>query len=112
MSKANANQNWQLDILDLSGAELAQFEVIDIREPEEEPSVRHLFALLRTDVRSLPLSRFDADAAGLNKSRKYLFVCSEGFHSEHLVAELRKRGFNDTYSILGGVDAIRRKFIA
>ncbi len=110
--KSQHEPTWQLDILDLSGSDLAEYEVVDIREPSEDPSVRHLFVLLRTNVTNLPLSGFDMSNPRLDKSKKYLFICENGERSRLLVQVLRDFDLQNTFCVIGGVEALRRKFIA
>ena len=103
--------DWELDILDMSGSELQSFEIIDIREPEEDPS-NLLRALLRRELIQLPLSKIDLSEPELVPGKNYLFVCQKGMRSGKLVAALRARGFKNAFSLVGGVEAVRRKFIA
>lgn len=102
---------WELDILDMSGSELQSFEIVDIREAEEDPS--HLLrSLLRRELIHLPLSSIDISEPALVPTKNYLFVCQKGMRSGKLVAALRARGFKNAFSLVGGVEAVRRKFIA
>jgi len=38
--------------------------------------------------------------------KTYLFICQKGIRGEKLVAELRKKGQSNTYSLAGGADAL------
>ena len=67
--------------------------VVDVREPDEGPAVG--------DVR-LPFGQVGEWSTGLEASRTYLFVCSNGNRSEIVAHELRRRGL-DAYSLAGGI---------
>lgn len=106
------SEDWQLDIFYLSGSDLRQFEVIDIRESDEEPDTSHLWRLLNSDVKSMPLSKFDVGNPPVDRVKKILFVSQTGQRSQQLVEQLRQQGFRNVFSLTGGVEAMRRKFIA
>jgi sulfur-carrier protein adenylyltransferase/sulfurtransferase len=111
-SREETPVDWRVDALDLSMKELRAFEFIDIREPGEQPSTAMVGNLLRGEVRSVPMSTIDVANPGLDSAKQYLFICQRGRRSENLVEQLRARGFSNTYSLVGGVEAVRRKFIA
>jgi thiamine biosynthesis protein ThiI len=67
--------------------------VVDVREPGEGDAVG--------DVR-LPFSRLGEWAAGLDRGRTYVFVCTHGSRSEMVAHDLRGRGV-DAYSLAGGI---------
>jgi adenylyltransferase/sulfurtransferase len=102
---------WKLDPLEMSRQEFKSFELIDIREPDEDPSGL-IASLLSRAVRSVPLSTIDIENPGLDTSKQYLFICARGGRSDNLVAKLRERGYANTFSLSGGLQALRRKFIA
>jgi adenylyltransferase/sulfurtransferase len=110
-AEVDSSSDWQLDILDMSSSELARFVVVDIREPSEDPS-HVLQSLLRLAVTSMPLSMLELDSLELNRQKDYLFICQRGRRSDDLVARLRQRGYTNAFSLVGGVEAVRRKFIA
>ena len=95
----------------MSGAELAKYSIIDIREPGED-SARLLKSLLPGEVLSIPLSKFDLNKPPLQADKNYLFICQKGGRSAKLVTSLRRLGFGNTFFLSGGVEAVRRKFIA
>ena len=103
--------DWKLDPLEMSRQEFKSFELIDIREADEDPSGL-IASLLSRAVRSVPLSTIDVEQPGLDSSKQYLFICARGGRSDNLVAELRGRGHTNTFSLAGGLQALRRKFIA
>jgi rhodanese-related sulfurtransferase len=104
-------QKWELDILELSQNEIAAYDFIDIREPGEE-SAGIMTTLFRSRCAKVPLSKFDVLNPPLEKSKQYLIVCQRGLRSGKLVAELRSLGWDNVYAITGGIEAIRRKYIA
>lgn len=107
----NEPKGWELDVLAMSGADLAKYEIVDIREPEQAGS--HILAsLLRRDVIEIPLTELDQSNPPLQTGKQYLFICHDGAISSKLVAELRQRGFNNVYCLEGGYESVRRKYIA
>lgn len=70
--------------------------VVDVRERDEGPTVG--------DVR-LPFGQVAEWSPGLEASRTYLFVCSNGNRSEIVAHELRRRGL-DAYSLAGGISRL------
>lgn len=109
--EAKMNSKWSLDPLDMTPSEFGTYELIDIRELDEDPS-RLIGALLRREVRNVPLSTIDVSNPGLDHQKQYLFICARGGRSDKLVAQLRARGYTNAYSLSGGLEALRRKFIA
>lgn len=67
--------------------------VVDVRDPDEGPAVG--------DVR-LPFALVQEWSPGLEPSRTYLFVCTNGNRSETVAHELRLRGI-DAFSLAGGI---------
>lgn len=104
----DADANWHLDVLEMSGSELSKFEIVDIREPVDQL----LRSLLRRDVLQMPVSTIDVKAMHLDPAKKYLFVCQRGFRSDKIVSALRAAGHNNVFSLAGGVESVRRKYIA
>lgn len=102
---------WQRDILEMSSGDLASYELVDIREPNEDPS-QLLRSLLRLEIAQRPLSDFDLENAKLSEQKQYLFICQRGARSDMLVKSLRSRGLDNVFSLKGGVEAVRRKYIA
>jgi thiamine biosynthesis protein ThiI len=70
--------------------------VVDVREPEEGPDAGEL---------RLPFSRSAEWMPTLDRSAKYLFVCTHGNRSELVAHELRRRGV-EAYSLAGGVTGL------
>src|SRR5579875_1993250 len=71
--------------------------VVDVREPEEGPSVGEL---------RLPFSRALDSLAELPPDRPYLLVCARGHRSDLLARQLRDRGYT-AFSLAGGVGQLR-----
>jgi rhodanese-related sulfurtransferase len=110
MENFASHQPWELDILEMSTADLAKYEIVDLRDHTDELNI--LKSLLRRDIVKMPLGSFDEENPPLDKQKRYLFVSQEGAHSARLVSSLRHKGFDNVYSLVGGVEAVRRKFIA
>ena len=70
--------------------------VIDVREPDEGPTVGD---------RRLPLSRAREWAPTLEPGLTYLLVCPAGVRSEMLAEDLRRRGLR-AFSLAGGIPAL------
>lgn len=104
-------QLFELDILELSSSELANYQLVDIRESDEEQSCL-LLNLLPGDVLRIPSSNFQTADPPIDRQRQYLFISQDGQRSFKLAAALRERGFANTWSLKGGVEAVRRKYIA
>ncbi|HEX2030452.1 MAG TPA: THUMP domain-containing protein, partial [Actinomycetota bacterium] len=71
--------------------------VIDVREPDEGPTVGE---------RRLPLSRVRQWAPTLDPDATYVFVCPAGVRSEMVAEDLRRRGLR-AFSLAGGIQAFR-----
>lgn len=107
----NAEDTFELDVLELSSSELKKFKIVDIREPDEDPS-RVLKSLLGPNVEDMPMSTIEDNLHLIDKDSDYLFVCQRGRRSARLVELLREKGFTKVFSLKDGVEAVRRKFIA
>jgi rhodanese-related sulfurtransferase len=103
--------NFEIDILDLSSSELEQFEIIDIREPGEDPT-QMMRRLVRNKIIDAPLSMFDLKHPPVEQGKKYIVICQGGARSRGIVLRLREAGFDNVYCVSGGADAFRKKFIA
>lgn len=106
-----SNPFYDLDIYDLSDSDLRKYEIVDVREAEED-RLNLLSSLLRRDVHHMPLSSFDPATVELESNKKYLFICQRGMRSAKLVEQLRDRGFTNAFSLSGGMESVRRKYIA
>lgn len=95
-----------IDITSLTKEQLGEFVFVDIREAVE---------LQGNPVRGikcvhLPLSQFEKRGFQFDQSKKYLIFCAKGMRSLSLVERLRKDGLTNTFSLQGGIQAIRDYF--
>jgi len=87
----------------LTAAAAQGYRIIDIREPEEceeEP-------LPLAGQRSLPLGRLLEGSPDLEPADRYLLVCGHGVRSHAAAEYLRSRGFQNVWSLHGGLAAQR-----
>ncbi|HVC29660.1 MAG TPA: ThiF family adenylyltransferase [Steroidobacteraceae bacterium] len=78
------------------------FDVIDIREPHE-------LARLATpcaSFRHLPIAQLLHRNPALSAAGRHLLVCASGKRSLAAAQELRSRGYWQTFSLRGGIDAL------
>lgn len=80
-----------------SEAQKGEYIWVDIREHEE---LKHS-SLKGIPYIHLPLSTFDE--ADLEQGRSYLFFCRSGRRSLDLVTWLRNQGWENVYSLKGGL---------
>ena len=75
--------------------------VLDVREPEAF-AAGHL-----RDAKNIPLKELSSRIGELDKfkSRAVIAVCQTGVQSAKAAAQLRKAGFNEAFSLDGGVSA-------
>ena len=92
LHQEHCRQRWELD---RNEYQLNQYQCIDIRETDELPR-------LPGRVISMPLSQFDP--AKLDRNSPTLLVCQKGLRSRKKVSELRKMGYDQVFSLLGGCD--------
>ncbi len=87
----------------LTDEELKKFVFVDIREAVElkENPVREMKSI------HLPLSQFEKRRFRFDQSKKYMIFCAKGMRSLSLVERLRKDGLTNTFSLQGGIQAIR-----
>ncbi len=73
--------------------------VIDVRKPEEFQA-GHI-----VNARNVPFERVqkDGDAVGKQKSKILLAVCADGSSSGRAAGHLRKSGYENTFSLKGGL---------
>jgi adenylyltransferase/sulfurtransferase len=100
-----ANDAVELDAAELTSEALADFRIVDLREPEERVEAPLPDTIMACAVQ-LPFSRFDAAALPFDDSRKVLFVCSRGGRSLKAATELRARGWREVYSLVGGASRL------
>ncbi|HYD63009.1 MAG TPA: rhodanese-like domain-containing protein [Noviherbaspirillum sp.] len=75
--------------------------VVDVREPAEF-SAGHL-----RDAKNIPLGELSNRIGELDKfkSKSAIVVCQSGARSAKAAAQLKKAGFNEAYSLDGGIAA-------
>ena len=78
------------------------FEVVDIREPHELARVATPCAA----ARHLPVAQLLHGPAAISPGGKYLLVCASGKRSLAAAQELRARGYEEVFSLQGGIAAL------
>ena len=96
-------EDYNLRLQDLSDEQITACEYIDIREPVEY----RMAPVEDWPVHQLPLSRWQDGAFTFEKEKKYIIFCAKGIRSLDLVEYLRGQGITNTYSLVGGIDAIK-----
>jgi molybdopterin/thiamine biosynthesis adenylyltransferase/rhodanese-related sulfurtransferase len=79
------------------------YQLIDIREKEE--TIADPLRVLKS--LHMPLSSFDV--LTLNPAIPYLFFCHRGRRSLNLVTRLRAEGWNNVYSLTGGIISLKQE---
>lgn len=79
------------------------FQLIDVREPDEYQTV-NIGALL------IPLATVSENAGKINKDKKVVIHCKMGGRSAKAIRELEEKfGFNNLYNLKGGITAYMQK---
>lgn len=91
---------------ELMPAVAAGYTLIDIREPREVSEA----PIAGTPARHIPMADLLADATALSTERKYLLVCARGSRSRATAEHLREHGFQQAYSLRGGLAAVQENF--
>ena len=78
------------------------FEVVDVREPQELARL----ATPCSTARHLPVGQLLHGHAAMSPAGKYLLVCASGKRSLAAALELRSRGYEDVFSLRGGIAAL------
>ncbi|HOW36195.1 MAG TPA: ThiF family adenylyltransferase [Candidatus Omnitrophota bacterium] len=106
--KQIANKNYQdlnamiLDINALSVKEFRQYKLIDVREPKEIER----YPVKSLTCENIPFGKFNLKTPAIGRDEKYLFFCARGMRSQVLAARLRKEGFENVFSLKGGIDIL------
>ncbi|QBG48121.1 rhodanese-like domain-containing protein [Verrucomicrobia bacterium S94] len=83
--------------LTIDEIDLADFEVIDIREPEEVAKdplpCRH---------RHIPMNDLLGNPSVIDKEQAVLLVCAAGVRTNYTANAFRSAGYNKVYSLVGG----------
>ncbi len=88
---------------ELAPAVAAGFKVIDVRELDE---VRET-PIPRAAATHIPLPTLLATNGNLDRNERYLLVCARGSRSRAAAEHLREHGFEQAFSLRGGVQALR-----
>jgi adenylyltransferase/sulfurtransferase len=89
---------WELDS---SPEIIANYTVVDLREPEERAE-----APLPDATVQWPFSTFDPSNPPFDESTPVLLVCARGMRSRVAAEQLRARGMQHVHSLTGGVKAL------
>ena len=82
----------------------ANHNVIDVRTPEEWKTGHIKNAL------SIPLNNLIEKGTDLGKEDHVSIVCGSGYRSNIAGSMLKSRGFDHVYSVIGGMNAWRKKY--
>jgi adenylyltransferase/sulfurtransferase len=91
--------NLEVSYTDLQPALNEGFEVIDVRELHEV----HAKPVPRAPSTHIPLGSLVASHDRLDRNARYLIVCASGKRSRAAAQLLREQGFQQVYSLKGGV---------
>jgi sulfur-carrier protein adenylyltransferase/sulfurtransferase len=94
------NANLELDIVTIT---LAEYTLIDIREPDEIAAD----PLEGIDHERIPMSEWDVEDPPIDAKTRYLLSCARGMRSKSLAGKLRERGYKNVYSAIGGAEAFK-----
>jgi sulfur-carrier protein adenylyltransferase/sulfurtransferase len=83
-------------------------EVVDIREPDEVARL----ATPCSSARHLPLAQLLHGRPAMPPGARYLLVCASGKRSLAAAHELRSRGYEEVFSLRGGIAALARSGVA
>ena len=80
-----------------------QFQLIDVREPDEH-------AIARIDAaRLIPLATLDQRKSELDTNSPVILMCHSGVRSAYAAELLRTAGFENVFNLEGGIDAWSRE---
>ncbi|MBI4557914.1 MAG: ThiF family adenylyltransferase [Candidatus Hydrogenedentes bacterium] len=99
---AAAGPSIEVDAAELTTDTLAEFLLVDIREPYETESE----PMSQVSALHLPASRFDSARLPTDGNAKVLLCCAHGLRSRWLAQSLRNQGFSDVFSLKGGIRAL------
>ncbi|MDE1953485.1 MAG: sulfurtransferase [Betaproteobacteria bacterium] len=94
-------------LLDAQPEQLANWQVIDVREPWEleRASIRHpKFQHTHIPMAAVPLRQHDVD-----KSKNVLVMCRTGGRSTQVAHFLLQNGFDKVFNLQGGITAWSRE---
>jgi adenylyltransferase/sulfurtransferase len=84
----------------LSPPALANYHVVDLREDDERAR------LPLRDAQAVPFSTFDPANPPFDGAKPVLLVCARGGRSNTAAEQLRAQGWNDVFSLVGGVASL------
>ena len=79
-------------------------KVLDVRTPKEIEKVE---SLVEDAININFYKDFEKHVAKLDKNEEYLVVCSGGVRSRKACSIMEEQGFNNLYSLQGGMDSIK-----
>ncbi|MGI9622705.1 MAG: rhodanese-like domain-containing protein [Acidimicrobiales bacterium] len=85
--------------LDVAMNEVADLQIVDVRQPGETES-----GVINGAV-TIPLTRLNQELARLDASRPTVVYCAGGFRSSIAASKMRASGFSDVSDLLGGYGA-------
>jgi rhodanese-related sulfurtransferase len=87
--------------VDAAEANLGEFVLIDVREPDEFTGpLGHI-----ANAKLVPLGTVPDVARGWDKTKTYLMICRSGGRSARAAAHLMHQGFAEVYNLEGGMMA-------
>lgn len=88
----------EISIVDVLGNK--NIQIIDIREPHEQPKVNHI------DVLEIPLSELETHINKIDQTKEAAFFCQSGIRSKQAVSILKQNNIDHCYSIKEGASEI------
>lgn len=94
--------SWECE---LESINLSDYQLIDIREADEVQA-NPIASFSHTHI---AMSTWNLDAPSINSEASYLLSCARGARSRALVEQLRARGHDNVYSLIGGAEALNEE---
>lgn len=91
----NMNEISSKELKDLLNNE--EVQVIDVREPHEQPKVEALNAV------NIPLQTIPHQLNQIDKNKKVIVYCQHGVRSLHAIDYLKQQGFDNLINLTGGI---------
>lgn len=95
---AQPDADFEIQAADI--ADLSRYRVVDLREPHEWADAP------LPDAHKWPFTTFNADTPPFDDSRPVLFVCAKGGRSRNAAEQMRLKGWQDVFSLIGGAAAL------
>jgi adenylyltransferase/sulfurtransferase len=93
-----ANASFEIEAADI--ADLSRYRVVDLREPHEWAGAP------LPSAEKWPFSTFNPEKPPFDDSQPVLFVCAKGGRSHSAAEQLRLKGWQDVFSLIGGAAAL------